>query len=308
MPDRVYPWKRFWYPRETTIELRDGGYLYRPEVEWAIRFFSGNLIPLEELASVPCLILLGEPGLGKSRELSQQQTFTRDRLGEAVLWCDFNAYQEQSMLARALFDHATFQEWLHGTRRLYLFLDGLDEGRLSIPTLARFLAVEFARYRDHLTRLSLRITCRTAEWPALLEDQLGELWGNANMRVFRLAPLRRDDVSVAASLHGLDADRFLEEVDRKAAVPLANRPITLRFLLNLYREHGTFPSAQQALYEEGCRILCQEVSPSRRSAGRTGDFTARQRLAYLMVFTNRSEVWDGVDLGDAPEGSLQLYE
>src|SRR2546426_10258920 len=118
------------------------------------------------------------------------------------------------MLARALFDNATFQEWLHGTGRLHLFLDGLDEGLLSIPTLARFLSVEFGRYRDHLARLSLRITCRTAEWPALLEDQLRELWGKANVRVFRLAPLRRDDVRAAVDSHGLDADRFQEEVDR----------------------------------------------------------------------------------------------
>jgi hypothetical protein len=314
MPDHVYPWKRFWYSRESAIELLDGGYLYRPEAEWANRFFGGNLIPLEELAAIPCLILLGEPGLGKSRELSQQHIFTRDHLSEAVLWCDFSAYQEQSMLVRALFDNATFQEWVRGTHRLYLFLDGLDEGLLSIPTLARFLSVELVGYRDRLARLSLRITCRTAEWPSHLEDQLPELWGSANVRVFRLAPLRRDDVHAAANADGLDADRFMEEVDRKAAVPLANRPITLRFLLNLYREHGTFPSAQQALYEDGCRILCQELSPSRRSAHFTGNFTARQRLAaaarlaYLMVFTNRSEVWDGIDLADTPVGSLQLYE
>jgi hypothetical protein len=172
MPEHVFPWKRFWYPRETFIDLLGGGYLYRPETEWADRFFDGNLVPLEGMASLPCLILLGEPGLGKSRELGQQHTFIRDRLGEAVLWCDFSAYQEQGMLARAIFDTARFQEWVRGTHRLYLFLDGLDEGLLSIPTLARYLSVEFASYRDHLARLSLRITCRTAEWPALLEDQL----------------------------------------------------------------------------------------------------------------------------------------
>lgn len=108
MPDHMYLWKRFWYPRETSIELSDGGYLYRPEVEWANQLFGGNLIPLEELADISCLILLGEPGVGKSQELSKQHTFTRDHLGEAVLWCDFNAYQEQSMLARALFENATF--------------------------------------------------------------------------------------------------------------------------------------------------------------------------------------------------------
>src|SRR5712692_106664 len=231
MPVHTYPWKRFWYPREAPIELRDGGYLYRPNAEWADRFFGVNGILLEKLASIPCLILLGEPGQGKSQELREQQTFTRDHLSEAVLWCDFNAYQEQAMLYRALFDNATFQDWLHGIHRLHLFLDSLDEGLLSIRTLARFLSVELARYRDSLSRLSLRITCRVAEWPNTFEEQLLELWSHANVQVFRLAPLRREDVLEAARANGLDADLFLGEVDRKAAVPLANRPITLRFLL-----------------------------------------------------------------------------
>jgi predicted NACHT family NTPase len=165
------------------------------------------------MAAIPCLILLGEPGLGKSRELGQQHTFTHDQVGEAVLWCDFSAFQEQGLLARAIFDNARFQEWVRGTHRIYLFLDGLDEGLLSIPTLACYLSVEFANYSDHLARLSLRITCRTAEWPSHLEDQLRELWGNRNVRAFRLAPLRRDDVSAAARIHELNADRFLQEDD-----------------------------------------------------------------------------------------------
>lgn len=315
MSEHMYPWKRFWYPRETSIDLLDGGYLYKPEEAWANQLLGSHLIPLPELTSVPCLILLGEPGLGKSRELHQQYTLTtNEHLGEAALWCDLSAYQEQGMLMRALFDDATFQEWVRGTHRLHLFLDSLDEGLLSIPVLAHFLSVEFTHYRDHLARLFLRITCRTAEWPALLEDQLRDLWGTTNVRTFRLAPLRREDVRIAASAQRVDADQFLEEVNRNVAVPLAYRPITLDFLLKLYREHGTFPLTQQDLYEEGCRILCREVNPSRRIAHFTGRFTDRQRLAaaarlaYLMVFTNHSEVWDDANLGDAPSGSLQLSE
>lgn len=314
MSAHVYPWKRFWCPRETSIDLLDGGYLYRPEETWANQLFSSHLIPLSELASAPCLILLGEPGLGKSRELRQQYTLTDEHLGEAVLWCDLSAYQEQSMLMRTLFDDAIFQEWIRGTYHLHLFLDSLDEGLLSIPVLARFLSVEFARYRDHLARLFLRITCRTAEWPAPLEEQLRDLWGTTNVRTFRLAPLRREDVRIAASAQGVDAEQFLKEVERNAAVPLTHRPITLDLLLKLYRENGTFPLTQQNLYEEGCRILCREVNPSRRVARFTGRFTDRQRLAaaarlaYLMIFTNHSEVWDDSNLGDAPSGSLQISE
>ncbi|HEU5380437.1 MAG TPA: hypothetical protein VFV38_33855 [Ktedonobacteraceae bacterium] len=314
MPEYIYPWKRFWCPRETPIEKIDGGYLYRPEEEWTNHLFDGHLIPLPELASVPCLILLGEPGLGKSWELRQQYTLTRDHLGEAALWCDLSAYQEQSMLVRDLFDDATFQKWVRGIHHLHLFLDSLDEGLLSIPVLTRFLSSEFARSRDHLARLFLRITCRTAEWPALLEEQLRDLWGSTNVQTFRLAPLRREDVRIAAIVQGVDADQFLAEVDHNVAIPLAHRPITLNLLLKRYREYSTFPLTQQALYEEGCRLLCREINPSRRIAGFTGRFTDQQRLAaaarlaYLMVFTNHNEVWDDDNLGDSPSGSLQLSE
>jgi len=134
------------------------------------------------------------------------------------------------------------------------------------------------------------------------------------VKIFRLAPLRRDDVRVAASALGVDSEQFLQEVARNAAVPLATRPITLGFLLKQYRDYGSFSSTQQALYDNGCFMLAQEVNPNRRSAHFTGQFTVRQRLAaaarlaYLTVFTNRSEVWDGVDLGEVPPGSLQFYE
>jgi hypothetical protein len=314
MDEHIYPWKRFWFPRDAIIKLQDGGYLYRPDTEWADRVFGINGILLRDLSSIPCLILLGEPGMGKSEELRQQQAYTCDHLSQEVLWVDLNAYQEQNMLYRALFDDTTFQEWLGGTHHLHLFLDSFDEGLQSIPTLARFLSAEVVRYRDSLSRLSLRIACRAAEWPKTLENRLKELWRSENVQVFRLAPLRREDVRNAAFVHGLDGDLFLDEVDRKAAVPLANRPITLRFLLNSYSEQETFPSTRQALYEAGCRILCQEMNSSRRDSGFTGSFTARQRLAaaarlaYLMIFTNHHIVWNGAEFGDAPGESLQLYK
>ena len=31
----LYHWQHFWYPGESTINLLDGGYLYRPDREWA---------------------------------------------------------------------------------------------------------------------------------------------------------------------------------------------------------------------------------------------------------------------------------
>ena len=53
------------------------------------------------------------------------------------------------------------------------------------------------------------------------------------MRRWGLAPLRRVDVIEAARAKGLDANEFLREIDLVEAVPLAIKPITLKFLLIL---------------------------------------------------------------------------
>jgi hypothetical protein len=38
-------------------------------------------------------------------------------------------------------------------------------------------------YQAHSQRLNLRIACRTAEWPGLLEYGLMEIWGAESVRV-----------------------------------------------------------------------------------------------------------------------------
>ena len=91
----------------------------------------------------------------------------------------------------------------------------------------------------------MRIACRTADWPLGLEGGLRELWGNESVEVYELAPLRRRDVAEAARAIGLDPDSFLVEVDRKEAVPLAIKPVTLEFLLNTFHREQPIPLRQE---------------------------------------------------------------
>src|SRR6266568_1745603 len=137
MSNQPYSWKRFWYPRESPIDLLDGGYLYRPEKEWAGHLFGST--SLEELLRIPCLILLGEPEMGKSQELKLQATYTEEQLSEKTFQLDLKGYQDQSMLYNDLFEGPIFREWASGTHRLHLFLDNFDEGLLTLPTLPQFL-------------------------------------------------------------------------------------------------------------------------------------------------------------------------
>ena len=210
---------------------------------------------------------------------------------DASQWIDLRAFQTDARLVKAIFEDPVFLDWKKGNHRLHLFLDSLDECLLRIDSVVALLLDEFKR--SPIERLSVRIACRTANWPLGLEEGLRELWGNASVEVYELAPLRRRDVAEAARANGLDSDSFLAEVDRKEVVPLGIKPVTLEFLLNTFKRGSQFPSAKKDLYLKGCRLLAEETSQSRQDSRQTGRLTLDQRLvvasrvAALTVFTMR---------------------
>src|SRR5579859_5833104 len=102
-----YNWKRYWYPRESSIELLDGDYPYKPDIAWS-DLVNPALVTLESLADVPCLILLGEPGIGKTSEMENFETFTRNTVSTAILWFDLKGYQTELLLQEELFKSPPF--------------------------------------------------------------------------------------------------------------------------------------------------------------------------------------------------------
>lgn len=309
MSEQVYSWKRFWCPRSGSLNLSDGGYLCDPSSEWE-QYYNLDLVSLEAIANIPCLVLLGEPGIGKSQEMENLKKYTEETIEQAHEVLELNLRSCTSLMDE-LFKDETFLAWIDSTNNLYLFLDSLDEGRLGVPNLATQLVDKFKKrkYRDRLNRLYLRIACRTAVFPEILEKGLEELWGKNSVGIYELAPLRRVDVMEAAKTEGFSPDDFIKEVGQKDIVPLAIKPVTLGFLLNSYRRHnGQFPSNQRLheLYLEGCKLLCEEVNPSRLVSKRKGNLEIDQRLivaariAAITILANRFAVWTGVDWGDVP--------
>jgi len=300
-----YGWKRFWYPRGENINLSDGGYLTDPDGPYSNQF-SPDLRPFKALAELPCLVLLGEPGIGKSTTMRAERNAVDDAVraeGAKTMWLDLRSCGSEARLVNKLFASQEFAVWLEGDHRLHLFLDSLDECLLRVDTVAALLVDELENFP--VERLSLRIGCRTAEWPtSLLERSLSDLWGEENFGAYELAPLRRTDVASAAAVNGIDTEAFLEAVNEARAVPLAIKPVTLDFLLGNYAATGTFPSRQADLYLEGCRWLCEERNDSRVASGRTGELTPDQRLAAaariaaVTVFSNKFAVWNGIQQAD----------
>jgi predicted NACHT family NTPase len=317
MSEKIYHWRRFWCPRASQINLGDRGYLCDPEPEYG-HLLNPELVGLEAIADIPCLILLGEPGIGKSQEMTNLFKHTVESIKPSHPPLEINLRSCNS-LAIDLIQNPDFIDWNNGEHRLYLFLDSLDEGMLTVGNLATQIADEFnkAIYRNKLDRLYLRIACRTAVFPRILEEGVKKLWKENNTAIYELAPLRRIDVENAAREENIESQEFLSEVWDKTLVPLAIKPLTLRFLLNVYKNNGNqFPSDQTlcSLYLKGCRLLCEENNLSRQGSDQRGKLEADKRLiiaariAAITVFANRFAIWTGSNQGEMPVEDVKLEQ
>jgi len=311
MLTKTYDWKRYWCPRHESYQLTEDGFLADPEELWAA-MQNPALHTLDAASQIHCLALLGEPGIGKSNALNAELDGIRKGAGQGdtLQFVDLRSIGSEERLFRKIFEDPAFINWTTGTHRLHLFLDSLDECSLHVPTLAQILIDELKSYP--VSRLSLRIACRTANWPAFLEEGLSALWGKEHFEVLELAPLRKRDIALAADVEGVNANTFLAAVREADAAAFAIKPVTLKFLLQKYKLNGHLPTSQKALYAEGCRILCAEENTSRIASGNTRQFTETQRLAVasriaaVTVFSNRYALYTGPDLGVVPEGCLPI--
>jgi predicted NACHT family NTPase len=309
MPEKKYDWLRFWGPRDGKFMVNGYGALEDPRGAYG-QILNPEAKTLEELQSIHCLALLGEPGTGKSEELKKQaSTLVGTNSSDIVLPFQLRDYQTDVRLCSDIFDNAEFRSWLNGEHNLFLYLDSLDEGLLTVNTLANLLVQEVKKLP--VDRLYLRIACRTAEWPTILEEGLRERWGDDEFKVYELLPLREKDIREAARSEVIDAQKFFEELIRKQVGPLAIKPVTLKFLLKRFNRTNELPNSQAELYDEGCRYLCEESNQSRIDSGRKGALSrdrrlhVAQRIAAISIFANKSAVWMGLQ-SDIPEGDIAI--
>jgi hypothetical protein len=90
----IYDWQRFWVPRTGTIDLSDGGFLADPS-NLIQRFSATAPRPLTQLTGYRALVLLGEPGIGKSTTLLEEaERVSNQAVGEntIAIHVDLRAY------------------------------------------------------------------------------------------------------------------------------------------------------------------------------------------------------------------------
>jgi hypothetical protein len=291
----------------------DDGFLLQPSSDW--RRVNNDVKEFSEIDCYHFIACLGEPGIGKSNEFTSQIAAIKSKSQETdiVLVVDLERCRDSSFVQSAIIGSDEFAQWLAGTGRLYMFFENLDRMLLQ----DRLFAEDLARSLQPcpLDRLFIRVACRTFDWSSQLEYRMialfSQLEQDSSVGVFELAPLTRQDVEIAAIAEEISVDKFMADLQKADVVPLAIKPVTLRFLLNKYKSDSKLPATQMQLYHDGCLLLCSEPNEELLEQ-RKPKFTPQQRMAAamriaaVMMFSQKSAIWDGIDDGTISPQDVKL--
>lgn len=251
----------------------------RPQ-DAAVRLFT-------DFAARPDLVLLGDPGAGKTRVFMEAATREGGRFLKARAFLSLPA------------------DRLRGQT---LFIDGLDEkraGRGDRDTVDAMVEKLFA-----VDPAKVRISCRVADW--LGESDLTgfqpyfEQHGEAP--VVLLQSLSRDEQVAVLAAEGLDpaaADAFIREATDRGLDDFLENPQNL-IMLRRAVQTGSWPATRKELFELSTQLMLQEFDKERARSGGGSFSVADLRPAAGGVCAARliSDV-DAVSLTDQ-EGTDQI--
>lgn len=308
-----YNWNRLWTARGTRKISNDEDYNFF-DLAFSSQSSESTIYPLYSLLSFPCLVLLGEPRLGKSDELKKAfDLFQPENNDHKLLYPDgpIDSFRE-------IFSSDIFTQWSQNDYNLHLFIDGLDEETIGFEEITRIITsrLKHGLTQESINRLHLRITCRTSVWPETLGQKLAEIWGNEKIGIFELIPLQREEILLAATQEGLNPEAFFEEVKRAGVEALAVTPLTLQSLLREFHQYGQLSASQIELYERYCKALCEEPNPTRQEVQRLrGNLSPDRRMeiasqiAAIMLLTKQNAIWRYTTiLDEVPESAIPIDE
>lgn len=272
----------------------------------------GMLVRPSVAASVGALVLLGEPGVGKTTVFTELTEGlipldnAHDRDGgivhlDAVRLTDANF---DVLLGRHLRQLPTRSD---STGRpvgatsaasppaLTIVIDQLDES----PMLRRF-APEFAAALTHrdTTPLRILVACRTADYPTAISEVLSSALGGCVLA--DLAPLTRLEAVKLADSAGVSGEDLITAAATMAAGTLASVPLTLELLVRIYLTDAQLPPTAAEVFAKGVQRLADEHDLDRRACGSTIGVDERVaiagRIAARLLFAGRRTIWTGSDL------------
>ena len=303
----VTPIERVWVRHSGRLSYVDDGFV--PDPDGPLAAYAPDVVKLPASTAGTCLVLIGEPGLGKSTALRADAERTASRVGsgaDEILTVNLGSTRQEAKLERKIFGSASWQSWLGATSGvLHVFLDGLDEALLRVDTVADLLIEGLAE--APVDRLSLRITCRTADRHLALEDFLKDRFRSIGFDIYELVPLGRLEVAETASGRGLDGDVFVAEVIDRRLQALAMSPMTLQMLLDQRCAGEPLKENRAELYEEACLRWCEEPNRHRpREDAQRLSVGQRLAVATRIAAATRLSGRSAIRLDERPAGADEV--
>lgn len=275
------------------------------ERQWLVKCGDDRRItPTSQLPDLGVSCLLGAAGLGKTYELEALARNLQEA-GTSVVQrrlVDLSIDLSGPSLREGLSE-------LSGELRNYppdtvLLLDALDEAMIPIRRIGYIISEWIQRDLSDI-RPTLLIACRSAVWPEEIRRALADAY-QRDVSVAILQPLTREQQATAVAAEGLtDCDAFFQGVEACRVETLAEQPMTLRLLIDEFRDSGTIAAGRCELFRRAVhRLVCEceerqetangnPYSPARNPAEL---IDAAERLACLLLLSDHS----AVSLGDAP--------
>ena len=204
----------------------------------------GEAKPLSAHFGKTTIVLLGDPGIGKSTAFEK------------------SAKEEPNAIVLTVGDflYRPIKQW----RRKTLYLDGLDEQRSSSPD-GRTILARIAGNIENLGRPPCRISCRGADWYGGVDiSDLQRVASAGAVTVLRIEPLTEADIVKIAADSVPDPDAFVEEARRRDVYDLLSNPQTLNMILEVVKKDGAWPSTKTDLFQSACEILAAESNARHR--------------------------------------------
>ncbi|QDS89075.1 hypothetical protein EC9_32720 [Rosistilla ulvae] len=256
----------------------------------------------EQLLDLGVCCILGAAGLGKTHELNSLAKSLQES-GACVVQrrlVDLSIDLSGPSLRDGLKE---LSEELRGSPSdTVLMLDALDEAMIPIRRIDLIVSEWIKRDLSDIRR-TLLIACRSTVWPEEIRIALADAY-QQDVSVAILQPLSREhqEAAIAAERLG-DSDAFFQAVAANRVETLVAQPMTLRLLIDEFRDSGAIATDRCELFRRAVhRLVCEReerqetadgnpYAPARSPAEL---LDAAEKIACLLLLSDHR----AVSLGD----------
>jgi hypothetical protein len=205
------------------------------------------------------IIILGEPGIGKSALARSIETATGGKRVNA-----------------GTFSRSENLTPYEVTPNVPLIVDGLDE--ISSATGESALDIVLKKL-DRLGRPRFILSCRAADWQGLPDRWKIEQDYGARPTTLHIAPFTRDQAhGFLDDYDGVDPAALLSQIEDRGLRELIGNPLTLGLLAEVSLDGEGIPANKTKLLDRASRLLVKEKNPAH-----TGSVAAQSRTEDLLL-------------------------